>query len=318
MLYNDPAMLKDKVNITIKSGRGGRGSMSVNLEKIDGGDGGNGGSIYLKGSENVYDLAWFDNGKIYKAERGEDGAGRHKTGGDGKDLIIMVPLTTEVHVNNRTPYKVTKHDEVVQILRGGGGGFGNMTQRRHLDEKLTEEGHPGVTKNITLILKLQSDVIFVGYPNAGKSSLLNLLSDAKVKVAAYAFTTLEPQLGLMDGIRLMDLPGLIEGTYEGKGLGTKFVKHTEHARLIAHFVSYENPDMMAMYKSLRAEIKNISEALYNKPEIIILSKSDEATPEKIQATEAEFKKLGLPVVSCSIIDDAAIIKVREIIKNNLL
>ena len=310
-------MLKDKVSINIKSGPGGRGSLSVNLEKIDGGDGGNGGSIYLKGSENVYDLAWFDNGKTYKAGRGEDGAGRHKTGSDGADLIILVPLTTEVHINNRTPYKVTKHDEVVQILRGGGGGFGNMTQRRHPDEKLTEEGNPGRTKTITLILKLQSDVIFVGYPNAGKSSLLNLLSDAGVKVAPYAFTTLEPQLGLMDGIRLMDLPGLIEGTYEGKGLGTKFVKHTEHARLVAHFVSYENPDMMAMYKSLRAEIKNISEDLYNKPEIIILMKSDEATPDKVKETEKQFKKAGLTAVSCSIIDDEAIAKVREEFKRLL-
>ena len=284
--------------------------MSVFSDHIDGGDGGNGGSICLKGSENMYDLAWFDNGKTYSAERGENGGGKRRTGADGADRIILVPLTTEVHVNNRTPFKVTKHDEVVKILMGGQGGYGNITQRRHPDDGLTEQGKPGITKEINLILKLQSDVIFIGYPNAGKSSLLNLLSDAAVKVAPYAFTTLEPQLGLMDGIRLMDLPGLIEGSYEGKGLGTKFVKHTEHARLVAHFISYENPDPMTVYKSLRQEIKNINEDLYNKPEIIILAKSDEATAEKIKETEKGFKKLGLPFVSCSIIDEPAIAKIR--------
>lgn len=304
-------MLKDKVSITVKSGAGGNGSMSVNLDKIDGGDGGNGGCIYLLGSENMYDLAWFDNGHTYEAGRGENGAGRHKTGSDGTELVLMVPLTTEVHINNRTPYKVTKHNEKVMILKGGGGGYGNMTQRRNQDENLSEQGEPSRIKTISLILKLQSDVIFIGYPNAGKSSMLNLLSDAAVKVAPYAFTTLEPQLGLMEGIRLMDLPGLIEGTYEGKGLGTKFVKHTENAKLVAHFVSYENADMMATYQSLRAEIKNISEELYNKPEIVILMKSDEATPEQIKAAESQFKKAGLITISCSIIDDASILKVRE-------
>jgi len=304
-------MLKDKINITIKSGAGGNGSDAMNLDRIDGGDGGFGGNVFFRGSENVYDLTSFDFGRTYEAGRGKNGAGKHATGPDGEDITLLVPLTTEVHIGNRVPFKISEHNQVEKILKGGLGGFGNITIRRHPDETLSSTGEPGVKKDITLILKLKSDIIFLGYPNAGKSSLLNSLSDAKAKIAPYAFTTLEPQLGLMDGVRLMDLPGLIEGTSEGKGLGTKFVKHTESCKLVAHFVSYENTEPIATYKSLRAEIKEISEDLYNRPEIIILTKSDETTPEHIAEIEAEFKKLGLEAVSCSVLDDESIKRVRE-------
>jgi GTP-binding protein len=198
-----------------------------------------------------------------------------------------------------------------------------------LAEKLSEEPLPGSTKDLVLILKLQSDVIFIGLPNAGKSSMLNLLSDANAKIAAYAFTTLEPQLGLMDGIKLMDLPGLIEGTFEGKGLGTRFVKHTETSRLVAHFISLENmksteginskdePDLMENYKVMRKEIENIDPKLFAKPELVVLTKTDSVEPSLVKKGEKIFQEIGVPVVSVSIIDDAAIAKLRAKIKEML-
>jgi len=230
---------------------------------------------------------------------------------------LMVPLVTEVHVKNRVPFRISKHGQREMVLAGGRGGYGNVTIYKHLAENLNSEPVAGDTKELTLILKLQADVIFIGLPNAGKSSMLNSLSDANAKIAAYAFTTLEPQLGLMDGIRLMDLPGLIEGTYEGKGLGTRFVKHTETSRLTAHFVSLENLDILESYKSIRTEIENIDPKLFAKPEIVVLTKTDSVDAEAIKKAEKIFKKLGVPVVSVSMIDDASIAKLREEIKKML-
>ena len=319
-------MLKDKVTITIKSGGGGQGSLATNLDFNVGGDGGYGGNIYIKGSENVYDLKWFDDDRIYKAGRGEDGAKRRRTGSDGESVTILVPLVTEVHVRNRTPFRISKDGQTELILEGGRGGCGSITIGKHKNEikekdqevELSVKGEPGKLETVTLELKLQSDVIFIGYPNAGKSSMLNLLSDAKAKVAAYAFTTLEPQIGMMEGIKLMDLPGVIEGTSEGRGLGTGFVKHTENCRLVAHFVSLENEDPMAIYKTLRTEIKNINPELATKPEIVLLTKTDEADPKMITKVSKQFEKLGLPVVCVSVIDDASIDALKVKLKQQLL
>jgi len=310
-------MLKDQVKITIKSGAGGRGSVAMNLLHANGGDGGMGGNVYMQGSENLYDLGWFDYREIYKAGKGEDGQKRRRTGSDGTDIILFVPLVTEVHVNNRVPFRITKHGQKELILKGGRCGYGNITISKHKEEKLSEESLPGATKDLTLVLKLQSDVIFVGFPNAGKSSMLNLLSEANAKIAAYAFTTLEPQLGLMEGIKLMDLPGLIEGSYEGKGLGTRFVKHTETSKLVAHFISMENPDLMESYQTMRTEIKNIDPKLFVKPELVVLTKTDLVDSAYVEKGEKLFQKIGLSVVSVSIIDDDAIAKLRKEIKNML-
>jgi GTP-binding protein len=292
----------------------------------------------------------LDDSGEYKADRGEDGGKRRRTGNKGKDKVILVPLTTEVHIENRVPFKVTKHRQKVKILDGGKGGMGSITVAKHhysqlhgkngfsensygrdwdakfaqMDVKLTDDGkegylgRPGKMKKITLVLKLLGDAIFIGYPNAGKSSLLNSLTNAHVKTAAYAFTTLSPQIALMDGLRLMDLPGLIEGTYEGKGLGTSWVKHTESSKLVAHVISYENEKPMAMYKSMRKELKKIDPKLWAKPEMIILSKSDEADAKTIAKTEKAFRKLDKAVVSVSVIDDEALAKLKELLQEQVL
>jgi GTP-binding protein len=169
----------------------------------------------------------------------------------------------------------------------------------------------GDTVEVNLDLRFHADILFIGYPNAGKSSMLNQLTKAHAKVAAYPFTTLEPQLGRMGDIVLMDLPGLIDGTHVGKGLGTNFVKHTESSMLTAHFVSLENEDAVATYTSLRSEIGQISEALYKKREVVILSKKDESTPEKIAEAVKQFKKLKITPIVASVLDDETVELVRD-------
>ena len=317
-------MLKDKVTVTIKSGAGGRGSMAMILSKVFGGDGGRGGDIYLQGDENVYDLNWYEYGHKYKTENGECGKSHHKDGNEARDITLYVPLTTEVFFKKKYQGTVDKHGQKILILEGGRGGLGNTSLKRATMNGIFDEkdplidGGPGKTKEMSLILKLKSDVIFIGLPNAGKSTMLNTLTNSKVKIAAYAFTTLDPQLGIMDGnIKLMDLPGLIEGTNEGKGLGTRFLKHTQYARLVAHFVSLENPDPWKAYIDMRSELEKLSKNLYNLPEIIILTKSDELELKEVKKIEKLFSKKGLPVVSTSIIDDESIEKIKSEFKRLL-
>lgn len=311
-------MLKDQLKCTIISGTGGNGSQSMNLKLAMGGDGGRGGNIYIEGDENIYDLASYDDGKPYRSGRGEHGRGKKKTGNSGADLVLKVPLTTEVHLRNRVPHIITKHGQKELLLEGGKGGVGSDTLIKYRNSMEDPDaymdlnpGH-GVREEVTLILKLRSDAIFLGYPNAGKSSLLNLLTNTNVKVAPYAFTTLEPQLGLMDGFILMDLPGLIEGAHEGKGLGTRFVKHTEVAGLVVHFVSLIEDDPLATYKSLRLEIEKIGATLAAKKELLVLSKTDEVTPEKVEEIKAKFSKEfpNLPMVAVSVIDDDSVVELK--------
>jgi len=304
-------MLKDYIKIKIESGRGGFGSMSMMGRRSTGGDGGRGGKVYFQGSENIYDLRNFNEDKIYKAEDGKRGGIKNQTGSIGKDLVIYVPLVTEIVEEGKLLCTISKHGQKELILKGGMGTYGNVTLRRKPKLRYEVVDSDPQKKTVELILKLQSDIIFLGFPNAGKSSILNSLTEAKAKTAPYAFTTLDPQIGLMDGIKLMDLPGLIEGTHEGKGLGTKFLKHTENTKLVAHFISLENSDILKTYKSLRNEIKNISKELFEKKEIIILTKIDEVEEKVIKKAEKLFKSKGMEVVSCSIIDDESIRRLRE-------
>lgn len=316
-LQDEHTMLKDQVNIKIQSGKGGRGSTSKFSHKLVGGDGGNGGNVCLKGSENMYDLSWYDPEKTYKAENGKHGMKGNKKGSNGKDIILSVPLVTEVIIDGKVICKIQKNNQMVEILEGGLGGLGNISLKRQSQIGGRNPKTENQKINLKLMLKLQSDIIFIGYPNAGKSSMLNELTNTNVKTAPYEFTTIDPQLGLMDGLKLMDLPGLIEGTYEGKGLGTKFLKHTENCRIVAHFVSLENPDPINTYTTLRNEIQNISTDLYNKKEIIVLTKSDMLEKDAVANAEELFRKKGLPVVSSSIIDDTSIERIKNEFKRLL-
>jgi len=295
-------MLQDKVKIKIESGNGGVGSSAMYANRCSGGDGGKGGDVYLKGSMHTYDLSRLDPEKTYKALNGQPGQQKEKKGDKVDDLTILLPLTTEVFLNNNLIGKIEEDGQVLKILAGGVGGYGNATLLRNRELRSNENERQNQKGIFTFILKLKSDVIFIGYPNAGKSSLLNELTNAHVKTAPYQFTTLEPQLGIMDNRVLMDLPGLIEGTYMGKGLGTSFVKHTENCKLIAHFISMEEEDPYTSYISMREEVKKISMDMYNKPEIVVLTKTDLVDKDQVGEVKNIFKERGIKVIDTCIID----------------
>jgi GTP-binding protein len=272
----------------------------------------------VQGSTNVSGFASLSSHHEYSAEDGANGLEKNKFGGNGQDLVLYVPLTTEVIVNGELKLRIDKNGQKEKLFTGGRGTFGNLTIKKHpFRKRIAEEDRLGERADVTLILKLTADVIFVGYPNAGKSSLLNHLTNANAKTAPYEFTTLEPQTGYMDDIKLMDLPGLIGGTHLGKGLGTDFVQHTENTKMLAHVVSLEHEHPIEKYQALRAEIKLISQALFEKPEIIVLSKTDEVTQEKIAESIKSFEALGLSVVSCSILDDQSILKTKAFLQKCL-
>ena len=309
-------MLFDKAKIIVKAGAGGNGIGKFDRSRNPvGGDGGVGGSVFLVGSEHVYDLRNIKSKRDYNAGDGSAGGRNGQTGEKGRDLRVTVPIGTHLLDDlGNTVLAVTEHNQEVKVAAGGSGGLGNKHFKGWQVERFANErlGKPGEQKELNLQLKLVADVIFIGYPNAGKSSMLNELTNAKAKVASYAFTTLDPQLGDAQGIRLLDLPGLIEGTFEGKGLGTRFLKHTESARLVAHFVSCENDNILASYTSMRRELENIDKRLTKLPEVIVLSKSDEVSSEVLGIKNTELRKLsGNEVVAVSVLDDTSIEKLHN-------
>ena len=272
-------MLKDIARIKLKSGSGGHGIISFdNQGKAYGGNGGKGGDVVIVGDTNIYDLSHFDHEKLYKAEDGANGQVHRKSGGDGENLLVKVPLVTKVYDSEGNEVvKITEHGQEYVLVEGGTGGTGNFELRGEgWDGKLSRtRREEGVEVYVKLELNLKADAILLGYPNAGKSSIINALTRSRSKVASYEFTTLEPQLGVMDGyIKLMDLPGLIEGTHKGKGVGTKFLKHTLNSNLLIHCISAENEDVKERYDSMREEFKKISPTLSSMKEIVAITKVD--------------------------------------------
>jgi GTP-binding protein len=308
-------MFRDRVHLKLKAGNGGSGKISFGLNHVPlGGTGGNGGDVYLEGDNNLYDFHSINSDHTYAAEDGEHGGVKNLTGKNGKDLILKVPLITKAYDEKKNlMVTITAHGQRELILSGGIGGLGNEHFRRYGRNAAREfqPGKPGKKVDVTLELELQSDIIFIGLPNAGKSSILNTLTNADAKVAAYAFTTLSPHLGRMDDVVLMDLPGLIENTAEGKGLGTHFVKHTKAAHAIAHFVSLESGDPVADYELIRKELEAISPELVTKPEIIILTKTDLIPAADVAKKAKLFKKYKKTIVTVSAYDLDAIANLRK-------
>lgn len=304
-------MFKDKVKLKVEGGHGGRGHVSFDIiRKPNGGNGGNGGNVVLEGTIHVYDYFKLNTEKVHQASNGVMGGKNNLTGANADDLVIKVPLTTNVFDSNGDLIGIIDEDEQrITVAKGGRGGIGNNFYRgkgMENREKFTV-GHEGESHTITLELELMSDVIFIGLPNVGKSSILKELTNADAKIAHYQFTTIDPQLGRMGKFTLMDLPGLIEGTYEGKGVGTKFVKHTRRAKLIAHFVSMDSEDLVADYNLIRKEIENIGEGLADKKEIVVLTKSDEVDEKERAKIIKNFeKKTGKKVEVVSILVDTSL------------
>ena len=294
----------DQAKIYIKAGNGGSGSASFRREKFveyggpDGGDGGDGGSIIVQSDRNLNTLIDFRYAQHFKAQHGKPGSKRNKTGANGEDLILKVPLGTQLYEedNNTLIYDFTKNKEKYLVASGGKGGLGNVrfksstnrAPRKKTNGKLGEEFW------IWLQLKVIADIGIIGKPNAGKSSLLAALTRAKPKIANYPFTTINPNLGVSyyggKEITLADIPGLVEGAHKGVGLGDKFLRHIERCKILLHLIDLSEDDLLNSYKKIKSELSNYDKDLIKKKEIIFFNKSDLLDDNEINEKLKEFKK----------------------------
>ena len=294
----------DKVKIYIKAGDGGDGSPSFRREKFiefggpDGGDGGNGGSVILKSERNLNTLIDYRYQQHHKAGRGTDGAGKKRTGRGGEDLILKVPLGTQVfEEDNKTLiYDFKKQNDKFVVASGGKGGLGNVrfkSSTNRAPRKFTK-GKKGEEFIIWLQLKTIADIGIIGLPNAGKSSLLSAITGATPKIANYKFTTLNPNLGVAmyddKEIVIADIPGLIEGAHKGVGLGIKFLKHIERCKTLLHLIDITEKNLENSYNQVKNELKNYSKDLLKKREIIVLNKVDLMEKNKIKDIVKKFSK----------------------------
>jgi GTP-binding protein len=304
----------DEVRVQAKAGRGGDGVVrwlhAFGMDKggPSGGDGGKGGDVILEGVRDLAQLATYRFTKKVRAGDGEAGGNNDKHGGDGAPAILKVPVGT-VAKNRATKeeYEILEEGQKIVILRGGAGGFGNphFKSGTNRNPETATPGKIGEAGDIELTLKLIADAGLIGFPNAGKSSLLNALTRSKSKVGAYAFTTLEPNLGDFYGFILADVPGLIEGASSGRGLGIKFLKHIERTGFLVHLVSAEQDDVVATYRVVRDELKSFAKELEGKREIVILSKTDLLeSGEEVETRIVALKEAsGAEVIPLSIADD---------------
>ncbi|MCL4365622.1 GTPase ObgE [Patescibacteria group bacterium] len=272
-------MLIDEAEITIRGGHGGAGCVSFRVKKgggPDGGDGGRGGDVYVRATSDIYALKQFLSTKVLEAEDGEKGGAGIRSGASGKDLILTMPVGTFLTDEKGNEIELTDEGQEILLAKGGLGGRGNefFKSPSNTTPKYAQKGLRGQEKRLKLKLKLIADFGLIGLPNAGKSSLLNEITNANAKIGDYPFTTLEPNLGVLKGRVLADIPGLIEGASEGKGLGHKFLKHIEKVKLLLHCISSESDNPLRDYKIIREELKKFNPELLKKKEIILLTKSD--------------------------------------------
>ncbi len=310
----------DELTIFAQAGKGGHGVVRWRHEKgkdlsgAAGGNGGKGGDVYARAVRDIQLLAKYKHKKEFAAGKGEDGMRNSMHGKDGEDLIIDFPIGSIItNLSTQKKHSFLKEGEEVLLLKGGRGGLGNEHFKASTNTTPTEftYGKEGEEANFYIELELVADAGLVGLPNAGKSSLLNELTNAKSKVASYQFTTLEPALGDMEGFILADIPGLIEGASEGRGLGIKFLRHIKRTKLVLHCISLENEDMMGVYKTIRKELDAFDMSLSQKEEIIILTKTDLVTPDVLKDKIKEFKKITKNIFTVSILDDASVKELKD-------
>lgn len=313
-------MFIDEITIHAQGGRGGDGVVRWRREKFidkggpNGGDGGRGGSVFAVAVQDINLLSKYKHKKEFKAERGFDGAGGSRHGKDGADVIIQLPVGSVItSVESGGQISLEKEGQKELLLKGGMGGWGNEQFKTSINTTPTKatKGKVGEQGHFKIELELFADVGLIGLPNAGKSSLLNNITNAQAKVGAYQFTTLDPNLGDFYGHILADIPGLIEGASEGKGLGFKFLRHIKRTKMLMHLVSFENEStkggMMKVYKQIRKELSTYDKSLVEKDEVIVLTKTDIVTdPKVIEKAKKEFEKLGNPVLTLSLFDDVSI------------
>ena len=295
----------DYVKINVTSGKGGKGSTHLRREKYvakggpDGGDGGRGGHIILRGNSQFWTLYHLKFKRHFKAEKGNDGGKNRITGSNGKDIFIDVPLGTVVKntTDQSTIFEITEEGEERIICEGGKGGRGNWHFKSSTNQtpRYAQPGLPNQEIQITLELKVLADVGLVGFPNAGKSTLLSVITDAKPKIADYEFTTLKPNLGIVKyrdfrTFIMADIPGIIEGASEGKGLGHYFLRHIERNSTLLFMIPSDSDDIVTSYKILLKELKKYNPEMLDKSRLIAITKSDLLDEELMQEIEIEIKE----------------------------
>src|SRR5213593_4658791 len=320
-------MFIDRAVVHVVGGAGGAGASSFRREKFvpkggpDGGDGGPGGSVYVRADPNLATLLDYRYRSHWKAERGQHGKGKNMTGKTGADLYLPVPPGTEVHDADAGTLlgEVLGARDTLLVAKGGRGGRGNarFATPTHQSPREWEPGEYGQERNLQLVLKLIADVGLLGEPNAGKSTLLSVISAAHPKIADYPFTTLEPHLGvvaLSDHRTFVaaDIPGIIEGAHLGKGLGLKFLQHVERTRILAVLVPVDSPDPQATYELLRKEATAYSKELASKPHVVVLTKADLRTTHDAPRTTIRTQA-GAPVVEISAVTRQGIPELLEVL-----
>ena len=306
-------MFVDIAKVLVRAGRGGNGVVSFRHEKYvdkggpDGGDGGRGGDIVFLATKDLNTLLNFRYKPELKAEKGGDGGKRNKRGKSGAPLIVKVPMGTLVKRDGMVIADLTEDQQQAVVARGGDGGFGNahFTSSTRQAPKIAELGEAGEEFEAELELKLLADVGLVGFPNAGKSTFLSVVSNARPEIANYEFTTLTPNLGVADiddgSVLIADIPGLIEGASEGKGLGDQFLRHVERTAVLLHMIDVYSDDPAEKYQAIRRELEKYSESLAERPEIIALTKCEGLDDEIIAMQSTALQKVanGAPVVAIS-------------------
>ena len=317
----------DYVKIYCRSGKGGRGSSHFRREKYipkggpDGGDGGRGGHIYLRGNRNYWTLLHLKYERHILATNGESGSAKRSSGKDGEDRIIEVPCGTVVYDADTGEYlcDVTEDGQQVMLLKGGRGGLGNFNFKTSTNQapRYAQPGEPAQERTIIMQLKLLADVGLVGFPNAGKSTLLSVVSAAKPKIANYPFTTLEPNLGIVSyrdnrSFVMADIPGIIEGASEGKGLGLSFLRHIERNSLLLFMVPADTDDIRKEYEILSNELEKYNPDLLDKPRVLAITKSDLLDDELIEALSADLPE-GIPHLFISAVAGMGITELKDLL-----
>jgi GTP-binding protein len=317
----------DYIKIYAKSGKGGKGSTHLRREKFvakggpDGGDGGRGGHVILKGDKQLWTLYHLKFNQHFTAEHGGDGGRQQSTGHDGKDIIVPVPLGTVVYdlESNEVIFEITQEGEERILLEGGKGGKGNSFFKTSTNQtpRFAQPGMPSIEGNFRLELKILADVGLVGFPNAGKSTLLSVLTKAKPKIADYPFTTLKPNLGIVPyrefrSFVMADIPGIIEGASEGKGLGHYFLRHIERNSVLLFMIPVDSADIKKEYKILSNELKKYNPEMMDKSRMLAITKIDMLDEELIKQLKKDVPK-GIDVVYISSVAQQGL----EVLKDKL-
>ena len=320
----------DYVKLNLKSGKGGRGSVHLHREKYitkggpDGGDGGRGGHIFIRANSNLWTLYSFKYTRHFMAGHGGDGSKNRSTGAQGKDVYIDVPLGTVVK-NSETDavlFEIVEPEQEFILLEGGKGGLGNWNFKSSTNQtpRYAQPGIPGNELNVTLELKVLADVGLVGFPNAGKSTLLAALTAAKPKIADYEFTTLKPNLGIvpyrdLQSFVMADIPGIIQGAAEGKGLGHYFLRHIERNSILLFMIPSDTPDVKKSFDILFKELRTYNPELMDKEFIVVLSKCDLLDDElKSEYAEEMMKNFGeIPYCMISALDQSGLLPLKDMI-----